>query len=631
MCGICGKINLNNKNVTLNELRVMTDTLIHRGPDGEGFYINKKKDVGLGHRRLSIIDLSTGSQPMSNEDKSIWIVFNGEIYNFEELKEDLVKKGHIFKSKSDTEVIIHAYEEYREKCVKFLNGMFAFSIWDENKQKLFMARDRLGKKPLFYAKTKNSFIFASEIKALLTNKEINKKINLEALNIYLATGYILAPFSIIEGINKLPAAAALTFKNGKMKIKEYWDFDPTKKENFSEQVWINKFRELFNDCVKKRLISDVPLGAFLSGGIDSTAVVAFMENKNSPKTKTFSIGFEEASYNELNFSDLAAKFFRTDHQTLMIKPNIKETLNKIIWANDEPLGDTSSVPMWFLSEMTKKKVTVALSGDGGDENFAGYETYVADKIYPFYSKFPLKKLLATIITKFMPTSFKKVSLDYKLKQFVQAANFTPEKAHYFWREIFSGEERKKLFKPEVFSKIKNHDVFFYFKKYFDKFKKGEFLDRSLYVDIKTWLVDDILVKVDRTSMGNSLETRAPFLDYRLIELLSKVPVSLKLNKFNGKYLLKKAVSGVIPKVIISRPKAGFNAPIPEWLKGELKDLLLEELSPSSIDNIGIFNSEFVSILIDDYLSGRKDNSLKLWVLLNFVIWNKIFIEKNEKN
>lgn len=625
MCGICGKISFGKKKISLKELKEMANTLVHRGPDGEGFYVSKDRNVGLGHRRLSIIDLSTGSQPMANEDRTIWIVFNGEIYNFEELKGDLLKKGHLFKSKSDTEVIIHAYEEYQEECVKFLNGMFAFAIWDEGSQELFLARDRLGEKPLFYAETENSFIFASEVKAILANKEVNKKINFEALNIYLATGYILAPFSIIEGINKLPAATTLTFKNGKMKIKEYWDFDPTKKENFSEENWIKKFNDLFGDCVKKRLIADVPLGAFLSGGIDSTSVVAFMNNKNCLKTKTFSIGFKESSYNELCFSNLAAKFLRTDHQTLTIRPNIRKTINKIIWANDEPLGDTSSVPMWFLSEMTRKKVTVALSGDGGDENFAGYETYIADKIFPICSRLPFQSFFSLIIQRVLPTSFKKVSFDYKLKQFVKALNFTPEKAHYFWREIFSEEERKKLFKPEVFSKIKNHDAFFYFKKYFDKFKKGEFLDRSLYVDIKTWLVDDILVKVDRTSMGNSLETRTPFLDYRLIELLSKVPARLKLNKFNGKYLLKKAVSGIIPKSIIFRPKAGFNAPVPEWLRGELKSLLLEELSPSSINNLGFFNSKFVSTLIDDYLSGKKDNSLKLWVLLNFDMWHKMFI------
>ena len=625
MCGICGKISLTSKNVTHRELKAMANTLIHRGPDGEGYYINKKRDAGLGHRRLSIIDLSTGSQPMANEDKTIWIVFNGEIYNFEELKEDLLKKGHLFKSRSDTEVIIHAYEEYQEECVKFLNGMFAFAIWDEGSQELFLARDRLGEKPLFYAETESSFIFASEVKAILANNEVERKVNLEALNIYLATGYILAPFSIIEGINKLPAATTLTFANGKTKIKEYWDFDPTKKENLSEQVWINKFKELFNDCVKKRLIADVPLGAFLSGGIDSTSVVAFMNNKNSLKTKTFSIGFREPSYNELDFSNLAAKFLRTDHQVLVVKPNIKKTIKKIVWVNDEPLGDTSAVPMWFLSEMTRKKVTVALSGDGGDENFAGYETYIADKLFSIYSHLPFRKLFAFIVPKVLPTSFKKVSVDYKLKQFVKAGDFTSRKAHYFWREIFSEEERRKLFLPNIFSKIKNPDVYTYFKKYFNKFKKGEFLDKSLYVDIKTWLVDDILVKVDRTSMGNSLETRTPFLDYRLVELLSKVPARLKLNKFSGKYLLKKAVSGIIPKSIIFRPKAGFNAPIPEWLRGELRSLLSGELSPSSINNLGFFNSEFVSTLISDYLRGKKDNSLKLWVLFNFDMWHKMFM------
>lgn len=630
MCGICGKISLDsNKAVTLKTLKKMANTLRHRGPDGEGFFLSSNGVVGLGHRRLAIIDLATGNQPMPNEDKTIWLVFNGEIYNFLDLKTELQRKGHRFITKSDTETILHAYEEYGGNCVNHFNGMFSLAIWDENKQKLYLARDRLGKKPLFYIKTPVSFIFASEVKAILENPEVKKEIDFQALSIYFSVGYFLSPLSIIKEIKKLPAGCALTFKDGKININQYWDLDPTKKENKTEKQWITEFRDLLADSVKMRLIADVPLGAFLSGGIDSTSIVDFMKNQGVARPKTFSIGFEESTYNELDYARLAASFLATDHQDLVVKPNIEKVLPKIIFMNDEPLGDTSAVPMHFLSEMTRRKVTVALSGDGGDENLAGYETYIADRLFSFYRKLPLKQLISKCVLKYWPTSLNKVSFDYKLKQFVKAGKFSPEKAHFFWRVIFSDEEKKKLFRQAFYDRILNKDTYFYFKPYFDKHKTGDFLDRAMYVDIKTWLVDDILVKVDRTTMGNSLEARAPFLDYRLVEFLAKVPVNVKLRMFNKKYLLKKAMKRLIPKKIISRPKAGFNAPIPIWLKKDLKQMLLKNLSEKNVGIMGIFNYEYINNLMNDFFSGKEDNSLKLWLLLNFAMWYKQFINKND--
>lgn len=621
MCGIGGVISLNNKFVSKERLTKMMDVLVHRGPDGQGYYFSPEKKTGLGHRRLSIIDLSTGNQPMGNEDNTIWIVFNGEIYNYLNLKKHLEHKGHIFKTNSDTETIVHSYEEYGENCVNYLNGMFAFAIWEEKKEKLFLSRDRLGKKPLFYIKTKDYFIFASEIKSILQNPEVIKEIDPEALSMYFSLGYFLSPFTIIKNIKKLPPASILTLQNGIIKVKEYWDFDPTIKEKKTEKQWLNEFRGLLSDSVKIRLMADVPLGAFLSGGIDSTSVVGLMEDQGVDKPKTFSIGFKEPTYSELDFAELAAKYLNTDHQDLIVKPDIEKILPKIIYTNDEPLADTSAIPMYFLSEMTKKKVTVALSGDGGDENLCGYETYIADKIFPYYQKIPFGKFFGSLITKLIPTTFGKISLDYKLKQFVRAKKFSQEKAHYFWRVIFSDEEKEKLFKPRFYARIKNKDTFHYFKPYFDRHKKGNFLDRAMYVDIKTWLVDDILVKVDRTSMGNSLETRAPFLDYRLVEFLAKVPINLKLKGFNKKYLLKKLFKGSIPDEIINRPKAGFNAPIPVWLRNDLKKMLLKNLSKENIDKLDYFNYKYIQILLNDYFSGKQDNSLKLWAIINFVIWS----------
>lgn len=623
MCGICGKISLSGRPVVRKNLKSMTDTLSHRGPDGEGFYFSPDGKVGLGHRRLAIIDLITGDQPMANEDRTVWIVFNGEIYNFQEIRGFLEKRGHRFKTKSDTEVIIHAYEEYGEKCVEFFNGMFAFAIWDQRKRKLFLARDRLGQKPLFYAKTPKSFIFASEVKAILKNLEVKKEVDFDALSCCLSLGYFLAPLTIIKGIRKLPAASTLTFKDGRLRIREYWDLDPTFKKDLAEKIWIEKFRDLLKDSIKIRMIADVPLGAFLSGGIDSTTIVSFMRGFTSFRPKTFSIGFQEPTYSELNYARQAARFLKTDHQDLIVRPKIRKVLPKIIWANDEPLGDTSAVPMFFLSQMTRKKVKVALSGDGGDENLAGYETYIADSFFPFYRNFPFRHLITFAILNFLPTTFGKVSFDYKLKQFVQAEDFSPEKAHYFWRVIFNDEEKEKLLVPEIYKKIKNPDTFFYFQKYFDKYEGRNFLDQAQYVDIKTWLVDDILVKVDRASMAHSLEVRTPFLDYRLVEFLAQAPSNLKLKGFQTKYLLKRATQGMLPKEIIHRPKAGFNAPIPVWLRKDLKGLVLDYLSKKYLEKIGLLNYNFVEVLVNEYFSGKKDHSLKLWLLLNLVIWPEI--------
>ena len=621
MCGICGRINFDSTDISLESLKKMADGLRHRGPDGEGFYLNKNRRVGFGHRRLAIIDLKTGEQPMSNEDRSLWIVFNGEIYNFQDLRGDLEKKGHHFRTKSDTEVILHSYEEYGNSCVKLFNGMFSFAIWDEKKQTFFLARDRMGEKPLFYIKTKNAFLFASEVKALLCDSEVKKEIDLESLGIYLSLGYFLSPFSIIKNIKKLPPATFLTMKNSQIQTQKYWDLDPSQKLDLSEDDCQERFLALLEDSVRARLTSDVPLGSFLSGGIDSTTIVSYMRKLSASKPKTFSIGFKDQSYNELDYSREASDFLETEHHALMVEPDVQTILPEIVSANDEPLADNSAIPMFFLSQMTRKRVKVALSGDGGDENLAGYETYIADKLFPYFKKLPFKNLLAFLIGA-LPTSFNKVSFDYKLKQFVKAKSFSLEKAHYSWREIFSEEEKKLLLDPDIYKKIEYPDTFEYFRQYFEKYPNAEFLDKALYTDMKTWLIDDVLTKVDRASMGNSLEVRVPFLDFHLIEFLAKVPTHLKLRGFQTKYLLKKSMRGKIPKKIIWRKKEGFNAPVSMWLRKELKSLVLEKLSDRSLKKTGCFDHRFVNGLVNDYFAGRKDNSYKIWVLLNFIMWKE---------
>lgn len=625
MCGICGIFNYASEQpIDLVTINKMCSVMTHRGPDDEGLYIDE--NIGLGMRRLSIIDLKTGHQPISNEDKSVWIVFNGEIYNHCLIRKELESSGHRFSTSSDTEAIVHAYEEYGEDCVNKLNGMFAFAIWDKNKKKLFIARDRIGIKPLYYYHDDKSFIFGSELKVILQYPGIPKQIDYEALEEFLAFEYIPAPKTIFKGIYKLPQAHYISVQNQKIIINEYWklhfkDVKRTEDETCDELYLILK------EAVKMMLISDVPLGAFLSGGIDSSTVVALMSEVMDRPVKTFSIGFDDPSYNELEYARKVAKHFGTDHTELVIKPDIPCWVDKIIKYIDEPFGDFSIFPTFLVSELARSQVKVSLSGDGGDELFAGYEHYLANNIERIYRNIPffVRRKLVPLVIDLMPPTSEKKGLINMMKRFVEGTQQPDQLRHFRWMKFFGEAEKQQLFSPEVRNVINRDASYRVFTDYFDEPNGADYLGQEIFADIKTYLCDDILVKVDRMSMANSLEARVPFLDHRFVEFAATIPSSMKLNRFRMKYIFKKCMSKILPKEIIYKQKQGFSIPIKNWLRRDLKPLMEEVLSIERLKKEGFFNPAYVQKLKSEHLEGLKNHSHKLWALMVFGMWQESYL------
>jgi asparagine synthase (glutamine-hydrolysing) len=630
MCGICGIFNhSSDAEVEAAEVRRMNEQIIHRGPDEDGFYLNGR--VGMAMRRLSIIDLSGGQQPISNEDGTVWIVFNGEIYNYPDLKQDLERRGHRFKTRSDTEAIVHAYEEYGVDCPTRLNGMFAFAIWDARRQRLFLSRDRLGKKPLYYYKDNQRLVFGSELKSLLQAKNIPRTVSPSALDLFLTFEYIPAPHSIFADIFKLPAGHSLCIDAGgaagaKMEIRQYWDLH-FHENGYHPQELERGLVDLLQDAVKIRLMSDVPLGAFLSGGIDSSCVVALMSRVMKEPVKTFSIGFEEGSYNELHYARRIAQHFNTDHKEFIIRPSALELTEKLVKHLDEPFGDFSIFPTYLVSQMARDHVTVILSGDGGDELFAGYDTYIADSTYRKYRKIPavVRNRLLMPVTMTLPPTEKKKGLVNKVKRFVEGTRFPEDLQHARWM-MFLGDEEKHQLYGEVMDEMRHqHLAYDFIRQHFTKADSQDYVNRQLYVDIKTYLCDDIMVKVDRMSMATSLEARAPFLDYRVVEYAATIPSTLKLHGTKTKYILKKAMADLLPREIITRGKEGFSIPIKNWLRNELRPMMLDVLSPSKIRRDGFFNSNYVQKLVREHLQGKENHSHRLWALMVFNIWRDHYL------
>jgi asparagine synthase (glutamine-hydrolysing) len=622
MCGICGFCSSDEKPVDLNILKKMTRTLQHRGPDDEGHYTGE--GVALGHRRLSIIDLDTGKQPIHNEDKTVYVVFNGEIYNFPELKKELEKKGHRFYTKTDTEVLAHLYEEKGERCVESLTGMFAFAIWDGKKRKLLLARDRIGIKPLYYSYIGKTFAFASEPKALLQLPWITGRLDPQGLSHYLSYDFIPAPFCIYEDIRKVPPGYQVTYQDGDLRCECYWDLDLT--DRFNGNVDEEELCELiwgeFCRVVKTHLISDVPLGVLLSGGIDSTSVLAALRYQGVDDVKTFSIGFDDPSFDESRYFRRAASFFETEHHEEVLAPQkLIEIIPEVASILDEPLADASIMPTYLLSRFTKGHVKVALGGDGGDELFAGYPTYQAFLLARYYEKLPqVIRSLAEAVVKRLPVSFDNMSLDFRAKKFINSVAYTPVERHYSWMGTFPPDEKEKLLTSGMKRKLKNLDSFNVLYEYIrDKIFSSE-LGKLLYLDTKLYLQDGVLAKVDRASMAHGLEVRVPFLDHRFVELVTGIPETLKLKGFTTKYLWKKAIRGRIPDEIGKRGKKGFGIPIAKWLCGELRDLMLELISEKRLKKQGIFNLSTVKRLVSDHLAHRVDNRKKLWNLLIFQLW-----------
>ena len=623
MCGIIGIYNYTTyEPVNKTALEKATSVLYHRGPDQYGYYFDDKNGVGFGHRRLSIIDLSTGQQPLYNEDSSIVSICNGEIYNFPELHGILTKAGHKFKTRSDNEAIIHLYETYGTRCVEHLNGMFAFAIWDENKKLLFLARDRMGVKPLYYALQNNSIYFSSELKGLLALPFIRRDLNPEALNKYLTFENVPSPHSIIKNIFKLEPGSFLTVQNGNIKKEHYWDIPlDLPKLHITEEEAVEELERLFAASVKRRLLSDVPVGVFLSGGIDSSLVAKFMADASNEKIKTFSIGFQEKSFDESKIAMRFAKELNSEHhQFLFDSKECLKLIPNIANLVDEPLSDASILPTYFLSNFASKQLKVCLGGDGGDELFAGYQIFPVHKLIGLYNILPreLKQVMLSVANKIPPRETY-LSFPFVVKQFLRGVGMANEIRMFVWMGAFLDGEKKQLLSPNVYNQT-NTNTFDIISNHLTRKFISNDTDRMLYLISKIYMTDDILVKVDRASMATSLEVRGPFLDYTIQEFAAQLPYELKLSRLTSKYILKKMAKRHLPNYIINKRKQGFAIPVTKWLKNDLKEILLHYTSKSYINNQGIFQHGFIDKLVQNHLNETWDNKKLLWNLLVFQLW-----------
>lgn len=625
LCGICGIVDFQNIDQAFKQktIKRMCDSMSHRGPDEEGTYLDG--NVGLGSRRLSIIDLATGHQPITNEDKSIWVVQNGETYNYRELMKNLQTMGHNFTTVSDTEVIVHAYEEYGIDCVHKFIGMFAFALWDRKRRQLFIVRDRLGIKPLYYYLDDKRLIFASEIKGILADTSIPREIDYKGLNNFFTFGHSVAPNTIYQGIKKLLPGHYLLCRDGKVEIKEYWDLHYSPSQGLlSEEEYAKRAYELLQDSVRLQLVSDVPLGTFLSGGIDSSAVVGLMSTLMDQPVKTFSVGFESGGgYNELPDARLVAEYFGTDHHELKVKPgHLVEVLQKLVYHYDEPFGDAASFPTHLVSKFAREYVKVVLTGEGGDELFGGYRRYSVERWSEFYQRIPtyLREIVISKAVKTLPR-FRRV------KKAVNSMSIpAPDLRYGSWLTVFSDEMKMELFSAEVARLTEEFDSFEIYRQYYNKDGIPDLLSRMMYTDIKTWLPDTYLEKVDKASMAVGLEARVPFLDHRLVEFAFGIPSKYKIRGLMTKYILKRAMKGLLPESVLRKRKHGFAVPTDPWFRGELKDFAFDVLTDARTRSRGYFNPRYIEKLWKLHHSGKEVYDTHLWLLLNFELWHRIFMD-----
>jgi asparagine synthase (glutamine-hydrolysing) len=629
MCGICGIWSADGIGPDDRALvRSMCDAMIHRGPEDEGTHFDDA--VALGMRRLKIIDLVTGNQPIYNEDGTVAVVFNGEIYNFPSLREELLRKGHVFKTKTDTEVIVHLYEEEGDRFVRRLNGMFAIALRDKKAAKLVLVRDRLGIKPLHYLRHRNRIIFASEIKSLLRS-DMARTIDPEAISQYFSFEYIPAPRSVFRGIEKLLPAHMLVIEKGGMKISSYWDvrYEAGAKAKEPDEAYEREIISRLRESVRMRLISDVPLGVFLSGGIDSSAVTALMCGAGPSKIKTYSIGFAEKSFDELPYAKRVADYFGTDHTEFTVDSTmVKELVPVLMRYLDEPLADASVIPTYIISRLARKYVTVALAGDGGDELFGGYDTYKAFRLARLYDKVPkfIRSGLVNRIVPHLPASEKRLSFEFKAKKFIVGADYPPEIANTIWWGAYPPPEKTMLLSDALRAAV-SKDPFEPIRFHLGRNLPADPLDRICYLDLKLYLQDDLLVKVDRMSMANSLEIRVPFLDYAFVEYAAAIPSSLKLRGFKSKYILKKALSKHLPREILHRKKIGFDIPLGVWIRNELREFVRDVLAPENLKKHGYFNASYIQKILDEHMSGAHNHRQLLWPLIIFQHWYDEYIAR----
>ncbi len=621
MCGICGRINRENgdQNTLRNSVEQMMRLIEHRGPDHGGMW--NDSSAALGYRRLSIIDLSpSGNQPVLSEDGRKILVFNGEIYNFLEIKKRFASEIR-FTSNSDTEVVLRLYEKFEEDCLRYLRGMFAFAIWDAGKEQLFFARDRVGKKPLFYSVQNNNFIFASELRALLIHEDFHFEIDPESIYHYLSLQYIPSPTTIFKKVFKLPPAHFGLLKNGQVRIQRYWQLDYNQRE-WTEQEALKRFEQLFGEAVSLRLISDVPLGAFLSGGVDSTAVVSMMTATAGDRVKTFNISFEEEEFNEAPFARDVSEKFGTKHQEFTVKTDHAEIIPRLVWHYSEPFADSSAIPLYYLSRMTREFVTVALSGDGGDELFGGYPRYVFPQS-SVSSKDSVPSVLANAISK-IPMNMRVV---WRLRKFLEE-KFLNLPPIYFQKICYFNEQEKQgLFTSSFQEQTSELSTLEWLTRKMKQFKGVPFPQNLMALDTETYLPDDLLVKADIASMACSLEVRSPFLDQELMEFAASLPVSLKIQKGVTKYLLKSYLRGKMPDEFIQRPKTGFGVPLRMWFRKELRSMTEDILLSRAAVERGYFKRNTVEKMIHRHCSGLFDHTYQLYALLVLELWHQIFVDR----
>ncbi|MGE3277251.1 MAG: asparagine synthase (glutamine-hydrolyzing) [Vicinamibacterales bacterium] len=621
MCGIAGLVEADlARPVSRPDVEPMVQAIVHRGPDEDGYAL--LDGVGLGMRRLSIIDLSTGQQPFSNETGDIQLVANGEIYNQGALREELLARGHTFRSHSDIETIVHGYETWGEDVFTRLRGMFAIALWDGRARTLLLARDRAGEKPLFWTLTPQGLRFGSEMKALLARPEVRRALDPEALDQFLTYEYVITPRTILKGIQKVPPGSFVRYRDGGVSVHRYWDVAAVAPRAWKDADAIEAVRETVKRAVVGQMMSDVPLGAFLSGGVDSSTIVAFMSQATSLPVNTFSMGFDDGSYNELPFAREVAQLFGTHHRERVVSPAVGELFDRLVTHLDEPFADVSMFPTFMVSRLAREHVAVALSGDGGDELFGGYDAYEAQAAAERLGRVGNAVLpIAAAVTAMIRPQEQKKGLVNGIKRFVQGAATAPaDIGHYRWMTYLGSRGRRRLYSAGLQEALRRSDVYQPVRDVLRRYSHDEWLNRQLYADLTIYLADDILVKVDRMSMATSLETRAPFLDVDVMELAFSMRGDLKVRKGERKWVLKRAVEGLIPASILDRRKQGFSIPIKNWLKRELQPLMRELLSPDRIARRGLFEPVEVARLMDDHVAGRENHAHILFPLMVLERW-----------
>ena len=624
MCGIAGMV-LRGSGMLADEavLDRMTRVIAHRGPDDHGVWA--AGCVGLGNRRLAVIDLSErGHQPLTNEDGSVWIAFNGEIYNFQELREELISKGHVFRSNTDTETIVHLYEQEGIDGVSKLRGMFAFALWDAPRRTLFLVRDRLGKKPLFYYEDSGRLAFGSEIKCLL-QAGVPAAADREAISHYLTYGYVPAPWSAFEGIRKLPPAHYLEMRDGRTSIHRYWQLQYLPKRKSSEGALLEELSALLTEATRLRMISDVPLGALLSGGLDSSAVVAAMRRLTSGRVKTFSIGFEQPEYDELAYARQVAQRFDTDHHEHIVKPDAIAIVPRLVWHYNEPFADSSAVPSFAVCEMARRSVTVALNGDGGDETFLGYDRYLAAAAVARYAWVPpaLRQAAAAAAAR-LPVGQPKSTI-YRVRRLGMGLAKSPMQQYESWIVVFGEAEKRALCQPELLAAAPRSEEIF--ERAVASSDAPTFAEAIAHGDIQTYLPDDLLVKMDIASMAHSLEVRSPLLDHRMVEFSASLPLEMKLRGYTQKYLLRTLMKDVLPPAVTTRRKMGFGVPIDRWFRADLKEMAYDILLDSRATARGLFRPDVVRRYLDEHAAGTAHHHPRLWALLMLEMWHRVFIDQ----